>query len=402
LNASIARQAALLPLASPSSGITFSWDSAAKIYVATTDNLGPILGERAETIGKYRIYVGFAYQYFKFDSHDGLSLKNLPAVFTQPDTFATNIGDNGTLCSLPPPDSGANMGQCGFIRDIITTKNRVDLKLHQFTTFVTFGLTNRIDVSMAIPIGNIRMGVSSDASIVDVSKTGIHQFPQSPGCTPCTESSSSVVRNVSGIGDIIFRVKGTAWKGEKSALALGVDLRAPTGDALNFLGAGAAGVTPFVVWSYHARITPHTFVGYETNGSSVTAGDITTGKKEKLPSQLMYSAGADVWLTKRITAAFGIVGQQVFEAPRLSTSQFSEPAACVPTDCNTIVPVPPPTPTHSNVISSTGSYNISNASIGAKVKIADHLLLTGNALIKLNDGGLRAKVVPLVGVSYSF
>ena len=98
LNSSVARQTALLPLASPSSGITFSWDPASKVFVASTESLGPILSERAETIGKYRVFAGFSYQYFKFDSLDGVSLNNLPAVFTQPDTFASNIGNNGTTC----------------------------------------------------------------------------------------------------------------------------------------------------------------------------------------------------------------------------------------------------------------------------------------------------------------
>lgn len=397
LNSSIARQTALLPLASPSSGITFSWDAASKIYMVSTDSYGPILGERADTIGKYRVFVGFGYQYFKFESHDGIGLRNLPAVFTQPDTFAANV-NGGSICSLNPPDSPANEGDCGFIRDIVTSNNRIDLKLHQFTTFVTFGLTNRIDVSMAVPIENIRMAIASDATLVNVSLTGVHQFP---GCAPpCSQSSASSVGSASGIGDITFRVKGTAWKGEKAALALGVDVRVPTGDALDFLGAGAAGVKPFLVWSYHARISPHAFVGYEVNGSSVVAGDITTGKKEKLPGQLTYSAGADVWLTKRLSAAFDLVGQQVFQAQRLSRATFVEPLACTSPTCSALVD--PPAPTDPNLVSTAGSYNITNASIGAKIRPFGRFVVTGNVLIKLNDGGLRADYVPLVGVSYTF
>jgi hypothetical protein len=399
LNASIARQTALLPLASPSSGITFAWDAASKVFTASTDSYGPILGERADTIGKYRIYIGFGYQYFKFDSHDGISLKTLPAVFTQPDTVATNVQGSPT-CSLNPPDSAANEGDCGFIRDIVTSNNRIDLKLHQFTTFVTFGLTSRIDVSMAIPIENIRMGIVSDATIVNISATGVHQFPDRPDCSPCLHSSASNVRSASGIGDITFRVKGTAWKGEKAALALGVDVRVPTGDALNFLGAGAAGFKPFLVWSYHARISPHAFVGYEANGSSVVAGDITTGKKERLPGQLTYAGGADVWLTKWLSAAFDLVGQQVFQAQRLSRTQFVEPLACTDETCTALVP--PPAPTDPNLVSTTGSYNITNASIGAKIRPFGHFVVTGNVLLKVNNGGLRAKAVPLVGVSYTF
>jgi len=401
LNSAIARQAALLPMASPYSGITFSWDLFSLVDTSTTESLGPILGERAETIGKYRVSVGFAYQYFKFDHLDGVNLKALPAVFTQPDNVDQAVP--GTTCSLSPPDSPANKGSCGFIRDIITTSNRLDLTVHEFTTFVTFGLTSRIDVSMAIPIENVRMGISSDATIVDISNSGLHQFPNQANCdSPCLHTSSSNIRNASGVGDITFRVKGLAWKGERAALALGVDVRAPTGDALNFLGAGAAGVKPFVVWSYRHRISPHAMVGYETNGSSVVDGDITTGRKAKLPSQLTYSGGADVWITKWLSAAFELVGQQVFEAQRLLTTTFSEPRKCVDAFCNDLVPVPPPTPTHPDLLPTTGSYNITNASIGAKIKPTQHLVVTGNVLLRLNDGGLRSKAIPLVGVSYTF
>jgi hypothetical protein len=402
LNASIARQAALLPLASPSSGITFSWDPALHVFQSTTDSYGPILGERAETIGRYKLFVGLAYQYFKFDSLDGVKLNNLPAVFTQPDTFASQV-NGGTTCSLAG-DSSTSQNQCGFIRDIITTRNSIDLKLHQFTTFVTFGITNRIDVSMAIPIQNVRMGISSTATIVNLSASNpnLHQFPSTPGCSlPCVQTSGSAFRTASGIGDIIFRVKGSAWKGEKSAVAIGVDVRVPTGDSLNFLGAGAAGFKPFAVWSYHARVSPHASVGYEVNGSSKIAGDINLGTKDRLPGELTYAAGADVWITKRLSGAFDFVGQQVFSAPRLSRSTFTVPQACADSPCDNGLTAPS-FPTAPDLSSTSSSYNVANASVGVKFRPFGHVLVTGNVLVKLNDSGLRATAVPLIGVSYTF
>jgi hypothetical protein len=42
------------------------------------------------------------------------------------------------------------------------------------------------------------------------------------------------------------------------------------------------------------------------------------------------------------------------------------------------------------------------ASVGGKVRLFRNLVATGNVLFKLNDSGLRAKVVPLGGISYSF
>src|SRR5262245_40779722 len=63
---SIARQAAQLPLASPASGVTYTWDRQTGVHVETAESLGPIFGERAETIGRFKSSVAFAYQSFVF------------------------------------------------------------------------------------------------------------------------------------------------------------------------------------------------------------------------------------------------------------------------------------------------------------------------------------------------
>ncbi len=415
VQSSIARESALLPLESPSSGITFTWDPAAKVFTSSTDSLGPIIGERAETIGRSRVYLGFGYQYFNFKTLDGMSLNKLPVVLSQPDDSTTLFQNGGTgpVCSASAPASnGSNgpgpssFGGCGYIRDVISTVNSVDLKIHQFTTFITFGLTNRIDVSVAIPIENVRMGVTSNATIVhnDSPSRFFHAFQKRSDCPEfCLHQTFSTFGTASGIGDITLRVKGIAWKGERAALGLGVDVRVPTGQQLDFLGAGAAGVKPFVVWSYRSRISPHALAGFEVNGSSIVGGSLTTGIKDRLPSQLTYSFGADVWLTKWITGAFDIVGQQVFQAKRASITTFQDVGQCqdTQTQCDPTKPTLPPN-TYNVLTQSTGTYNISNASVGVKIKPFSNLLITGNVLIKLNDGGLRSDFVPLVGVSYTF
>jgi hypothetical protein len=415
VQSSIARESALLPLASPSSGITFTWNPAAKAFTSSTDSFGPILGERAETIGKYRVFLGFDYQFFDFKKLDGMSLKSLSVVLPQPDdttTFFQN-GGTGPVCSARAPASNTtsplSFDQCGYIRDVISTVNNVDLKIHQFTTFITFGLTNRIDVSVAIPIENVRMGVTSNATIVhnDSPTRFFHAFKPRPDCPTvnnfCLQQTFSDFGTASGIGDITLRVKGTAWKGERAALGLGVDVRVPTGQQLDFLGAGAAGVKPFVVWSYRSRISPHALTGYEVNGSSVIGGSLTTGTKDRLPSQLTYSVGADVWITKWLTGAFDIVGQQVFQAKSSSLTTFQDVGQCqdTQTQCDPAKPTLPPN-TYNVITQTTRTYNISNASVGVKMKPFSNLLITGNVLIKLNDGGLRSNFVPLVGLSYTF
>jgi hypothetical protein len=226
-----------------------------------------------------------------------------------------------------------------------------------------------------------------------------HAFPTRTGCAaPCFTRVFSDARTVSGIGDITLRAKATAWKGERAGLAIGVDVRTPTGDALNFLGAGAAGVKPFLIWSYRQRISPHAVVGYEVNGSSVIAGDISTGTKERLPGQLTFTGGADVWINRSLTVVFDVVGQRVFESRRSSTTTFVGPGACDSISCNN----PGPDYTATDLTQYTATHSVMNGSVGFKVKPTSTLLITGHVLLKLNDNGLRTGAIPMTALSYTF
>lgn len=66
------------------------------------------------------------------------------------------------------------------------------------------------------------------------------------------------------------------------------------------------------------------------------------------------------------------------------------------------ITVSDPTVVFSTVSPTDGDYDVDNLALGLKLNAWKKLLLLGNATIKLNDGGLRATVVPLVGISYSF
>ena len=59
-NASMARQLASLPIPSPASGFTYTFDRSLGVYTRSAKSLGPILAERAETIGKDRFLLDSA------------------------------------------------------------------------------------------------------------------------------------------------------------------------------------------------------------------------------------------------------------------------------------------------------------------------------------------------------
>ncbi len=446
LNAAVGSQLTLLPLGSPGAGLVYLYDPVLKTFTASTEDLGPILTERANTSGRHKIRLGFSYQRFSFSTLDGTSLHHLPASFVHID----DAGNNGvpdftggvqvpagiTCTANPTTPTDSNTGLCGFVRDRIDTVTNIDLRLNQYTVSATFGLTSRIDVSLVVPVNNIQMDVTADATIVDNSHSGNHQFkatacPLPPGSavpatSPCAHRIFSNSNGATGIGDIVLRGKGVVWGGERAGVAVGADLRIATGDEQNFLGSGTIGFTPFAVFSYAARVSPHVNVGYEVNGSSLLAGQIvppqpvglpanittpSTFTKGHLPNQFLYSGGVDVVLVrKRLAGTFDLIGQRVINARRATVTTQSFPGACGPAglapldtaNSNNYCTSPAPNVSVRALSETKGSYNILNASLGAKLRVSDKLVIFGNALLKLNDGGLRAKVVPLVGASFSF
>ena len=367
LNTAIATQLTLLPLPSPASGYTYDLDATTGLRTPRAQTLGPILTERGETIGAKKVFIGFAYQRFRFDEIDGNDLGSLPVVFTH--EVSTNRP---------------------YERDVITTENDVNLKIDQFTFYSTVGVTNRFDISVAVPVLDVRMHALANATIRPVGNE-LCGPPGQPQTDPChlfangrlTTQFASPSGSATGLGDITIRAKANVYDGERAAVAVATDLRLPTGREEDFLGSGAVGIRPFLAVSLKSRVAPHFNVGYQWNGKSVLAGDITTGATADLPNQLFYSVGADFRLVPSVTVAVDLLGQRVYDAYRVRQEQHTS-------GFSTLAFVP------------NSSFGIHNGSIGAKFNIADRLLFTANALISMDNGGLRQRVTPLIGLAYSF
>jgi len=228
-----------------------------------------------------------------------------------------------------------------------------------------------------------------------------HTFPDS-----ALTGGSNPKNSATGIGDIVARVKYNVlrWKDERAGIAAGLDVRFPSGDALNYLGSGSYGVKPFVVFSYRTRISPHVLVGYEWNSDSISAGDLTTGTKGRVPNDFVYSAGADAWVTKWLTGSFDIIGQRLFSTQTVSVrpESFFKP-------CERCISPPRPSPDtvqYDNLfVNPDQSYGITSASMGVKFRPGgslSKLVVTANVLVRLDDAGLHYKPVPLIGLGYTF
>jgi hypothetical protein len=355
-----------VPLPSPSGGFTYQFDSTLGVFQRTTRSFGPIVAERADTIGARRVAIGFAFQRFTFDTVEGLDLRRVPAVFTH---------DNAELR--------------GGREDVVTTLNTIQANVTQSTTFVTVGITDLLDVSLAVPVVSNYLKVVSEATVNRLGTTNelTHFFRQANGDVGETRLFTAA-GSASGVGDLMVRVKSTVRKDPKSSVAVGVDLRLPTGKEMDLLGSGAAGLEPFAIWSgTYAGISPHLNASYKWNGSSVLAGNPARGESADFPDQLTYSLGADVSINPRMTIAFDVLGRYLVDAERLRHEQFRA------LDGRSVFPT---------IAFGRESFNVLSGAIGIKGNVVGQLLLDFNLMFKLNERGLRDKVTPLLGLEYSF
>src|SRR6185503_14457357 len=356
-----------LPLPPPASGFTYQFDPNLGVFSRTTTSFGPILSERAETIGARRVSIGFAYQRLSFDTIEGIDLNNVPAVFTHDDAILL-----------------------GGREDVVTTVNAIEAEVSRSAAFISYGVTNSLDISIALPVVTADLVVTSDATIRRLGTTNPEtHFFRSIEDDIGNRRLFTAFGHASGPGDVTVRLKQTIRKAAKQGMALGIDLRLPTGDERNLLGTGAPGVSPFFVWSGNfGAISPHVNAGYQWNGDSILAGEPGSGESKDLPDLATYSAGAVIEVHPRVTAAVDFIGRYIIDSPRLRLEDFHG------LDANhTVFP---------NISFTSGSFNEINAAAGLKVNIFGRLLVDLNLLVPLNSDGLRDKISPLVGLEYAF
>src|SRR4051812_9371264 len=99
MNIALASQLTTIPVPSPASGFIYKFDPGTGTFVRATRSFGPILSDRAETIGRDRIAISFNQQFFSFDRLDGVSLSAIPAVFRH-DAYQSTAGRSDVISTM--------------------------------------------------------------------------------------------------------------------------------------------------------------------------------------------------------------------------------------------------------------------------------------------------------------
>jgi hypothetical protein len=428
LNSSIATALSVIPLASPASGVITKIDPTTGVELPSSSTLGSIFTERAETIGRHRFYIGVSHQDFHFTRLNGQSLRQVRML--DPGGNQSQIQLKGNFVSTFPSTYDVGM----------------DARLSQNVAFLTYGVTGRFDVSVALPV--VHAAVSAQISQADIYVGNGFNNNGNGNCwcvdtfTPGTPPGSPTAPNGQGLilaqtefgnpslgktgfGDMLLRFKGTVLERRNFALALGTDLRLPTGDERNFLGTGATAIKPFAAlslytkpWSNGLVLSPHINVGWQFAGKSVLGGQLSattitlpngtvtnlgppfTSTKDYLPDVFSWAVGTELALGRHNTVVVDILGNQigwVHGIPNLSTQS--------------VAMVPFPQATTDPAVRSTASGFVSagrvsfgeySGAFGYKARIVANLVATFNMLVRFDNNGLAAHLVPLYGLSYTF
>jgi len=364
INASIATQLTQLPIPSATVGVVSIRQKGSDIGVPF-ENLGPVLTDRPDTVGKGHLFAGFSYQHFNFNSLEGNSLGNIPIGFQ----FVTNGGN---------------------VTSYDAVANKVSFQLDQYVGVATYGVTKSIDVSVVVPINSVSLNVTA-------SNFQGYQFNSSTNSYgQIFPANTSVITtgSANGVGDVtlIFKQMLLGREGSRGAMAAGASARFPSGDSLNYLGSGAYGGNVYGLFEYRTRVAPHLKVSYQWNSESQVM-DLQAAPNTRLPGGLQYDAGADAKLNRHLTASVDILGNQFVNVPSFTVGFTTLPG---PSGQGQI-----PSQIHSTS-SAINTYTTVNFSGGLKWSPKAHLLLYGNVLIQLNDVGLKSDAVPLCGIAYNF
>jgi len=337
LNEQITSQIGIFPFSSSVSGFTFAFDPSLGTFLRTTESLGPLFAERAPTLGGGKLNLHFSYTFFTYDTFEGKSLSHFPVTARhEPDVIGF-------------PDTREQ-----FELDTVRIDLDIKLRVQIFAFAATYGITDRLDVGVFLPITSVDMDVKSHARVVvSPSNTlfpNVHTFVGGP------ESPDDAAHGYAfGLGDVVLRAKYSLLKNDVIDVSGAFLTTLATGNHQDFLGSGATTLRPFLVLSrtLFDVLTPHLNIGYEFN--------LDRGHQSAVQYVLGVDVGTPTW-----TVAGEILGRH-------------EPAG-----------------------DGIGDH-ILNGSLGVKWNPWKQLLVLANAQVPLNrNSGLRSDLILTFGAEYSF
>lgn len=369
LTVAAGQSVANVPIGATSSGETFRFEGGAPVRTSTSS--GPIMAERSQTLGRGRAIVGVGRTNVPFSTIRGQDLGNLQLVFTH-----QNVDYVG--CDSVTGGPCGQMGWPLLENELIEVQLDMSMDVSITSFYLTYGVFDRMDVSLVLPLVSTHFSGTSVARIVPFGgTTATHFFAGTPQ-DPVLSDTRVVSGSAFGVGDVAVRAKLLARQTQRASLALVGEARFATGDDEELLGAGyfsARGLA--VLTGQFGRFSPHLNGGYLYRNTD-QASDAVLGV-----------VGFDHLMSGNVTLAMDLLSSFQVGSTRLRLPQTVQ--VTYPFD-RQVQPTSIPE-MRDDIVDGSVGFKLTNGR-GATVIV--------NALVPLNSGGLRGRTIFTAGLEYAF
>jgi hypothetical protein len=321
-----------LPATTSAGGFSYRLNPLLGTVERITQSFGPFFVDRASTAGRSEASVSVTYQYANFVKLDG---RNLADGTLQ--TTANKFRDE------PAP----------FDVDALSLK----LRTSTVTIFGNYGVTDQLDVGVAVPVVYLSM---SGERVNTYRGTSVVQ---------ARGSATSF-----GLADLAIRSKLQLFRAGTRAVAADVEVGLPTGRPEDLRGAGKASLKTSVIGS----ITAGNFEAH-VNGSAMVGG---VSREATIAAAFVAAA------TPRVTLAGEAIVRRIGELHSIEAVTQPHPSI-VGVDTIRLLP------------GNGGSTTIAVVG-GLRWNLTSTLLMNTHVVFPLTERGLTTRPTPALSVDYSF
>jgi len=347
-----------VPLGATSSGATFS--IVGGLPVRTSTSAGPIFNERTQTLGRGRIFLGASVTGVEYTSLNGTPLSGLQLNFAHENT-----------------DPDATFGDPVYENDLMALDLDLNVNVIVAAAALTIGVTDFLDIGVAVPFVRTQVSGRSSAQFLPFGSSAIHRFG-GDASDPILRATASMEGTASGIGDVAARMKINLGQSSTMGAGLLAEMRFPTGDEENLLGAGASQIRAAALYSAQlGGFSPHLNVGYVARN-----GDY---QRDGVNIQTAF----DQLLTDWATLAVGVEAEM-----QMGDNPFVLPEEIVLTE---------------PFVRQFAATNIPNqdgdllrAMIGGKFTVRGGTVLVANGIFPLRKVGLQPDFIWTLGLDFPF
>lgn len=321
-----------VPIATSSSGFLYRLNPQLGTVERATESFGAFFIERALTPGHARASFGISASTASFDKLDGQALKD--------GTFLTTANSF--------PDEPAP-----FDTESLTLRVRSST----MTAFASIGVTDRLEIGGALPF--VRLTLEGERVNVYRGETFL-------------QASASAV--ATGVADAAVRAKYTLVSARRGGLALGAEVRLPTGDADNLLGAGSAGLRLLAI-------------GALERGPVMLAGNVGV-IRGGISDERVVGGAAALAVHPRVSVTAEVLARNISELRPLERSAQPHPTIA---GVETI-----------RIIGGEPGRTIAGGIVGLKWNPAGTVVIGGNVRWSFTAAGLTAPLTPAIAIEYGF